>query len=202
MPLCIVQLQIIFLHLSVTASLLKPKLTFSEAELVQGLQAQSPQAFALLYDNYSSSMLGIIITIVKNVEDAENLLQDSFVKVWKNIHRYDGSKGRLFTWLITICRNTALNFLRSRENISKIEIPDAENSVYTHKLATEPVHLNYIGVGKEVEKLDEKHRVVINLIYFGGYTQQEVAEHLNLPLGTVKTRTRMALQILKNQLSK
>jgi RNA polymerase sigma-70 factor, ECF subfamily len=181
---------------------LKPELTFSETELIEGLQAQSPQAFANLYDNYSAAMLGIILTIVKNMEDAENLLQDSFVKVWKNMHRYDMTKGRLFTWLVTICRNTALNFLRSRENISKIEIQDTENGVYAHKLATEPVHLNYIGVGKEVEKLDEKHRVVINLIYFWGYTQQEVADHLNLPLGTVKTRTRMALQILKNQLSK
>jgi RNA polymerase sigma-70 factor, ECF subfamily len=181
---------------------LKPELTYTETELVHGLQARSQQAFTTLYDNYGNTMLSIIQTIVNNVEDAENLLQDSFIKIWKNIHRYDPAKGRLFTWLITICRNTALNFLRSRENIIKVEIQDAESSVYTQKLATEPVHLNYIGVGKEVEKLDEKHRVVINLIYFWGYTQQEVAEHLNMPLGTVKTRTRMALQILKNQLSR
>jgi RNA polymerase sigma-70 factor (ECF subfamily) len=181
---------------------LNSKTTFSEAELVHGLQAHSQQAFAALYDNYSPAMLGIILSIVKNMEDAENLLQDSFIKVWKNMYRYDMAKGRLFTWLVTICRNTALNYLRSRENFSKVEIQDTETGVYTHKLATEPVHLNYFGVGKEVEKLDEKHRAVINLIYFGGYTQQEVAEHLNLPLGTVKTRTRMALQILKTKLSK
>jgi RNA polymerase sigma-70 factor, ECF subfamily len=179
---------------------LKPELTHTEAELIHGLQARSQQAFTVLYDNYGNTMLCIIHTIVNNIEDAENLLQDSFIKIWKNIHRYDASKGRLFTWLITICRNTALNFLRSRENIIKIEIQDTENGVYAQRLSTEPVHLNYIGVGKEVEKLDEKHRVVINLIYFWGYTQQEVAEKLNLPLGTVKTRTRMALQILKTQL--
>jgi RNA polymerase sigma-70 factor (ECF subfamily) len=179
---------------------LNPKTTFSEAELVQGLQEHSSQAFAALYDNYSGSMLGIILTLVNNMEDAENLLQDSFIKVWKNIHRYDIAKGRLFTWLVTICRNTALNFLRSRENISKVEIPNTSNGVYTPELTTEPVQLNYIGVGKQVEKLDEKHRIVINLIYFWGYTQQEVAEKLKLPLGTVKTRTRAALQILKTQL--
>jgi RNA polymerase sigma-70 factor, ECF subfamily len=179
---------------------LKPHLTYSEAELVNGLQARSQQAFATLYDNYSPAMLGIINTIVNNIADAENLLQDSFIKIWKNIHLYDAAKGRLFTWLIAICRNTALNFLRSRENFNKVEIPDSENSVYTPVLVTEPLHLNHIGVGKQVENLDEKHRVVINLIYFWGYTQQEAAEHLNLPLGTVKTRTRMALQILKNQL--
>lgn len=175
---------------------------FSEAELIQALRAQDPQAFALLYDNYSGALLGILLSIVKNNEEAENLLQDSFVKAWKYIHRYDSNKGRLFTWLVTICRNTALNFLRSRQHISKTEIREAEISVHTHALATEPVHLEYIGLGKAVEKLDEKHRVVINLVYFWGYTQQEAAEELGLPLGTVKTRIRMALQILRNQLSK
>jgi RNA polymerase sigma-70 factor, ECF subfamily len=103
-------------------------MTYTEAELVKCLQAHSQDAFAVLYDNYSAAMLGIINTIVNNSDDAENLLQDSFIKVWKNIHRYDSNKGRLFTWLVTICRNTALNFLRSRENFIKTEIPDTENS--------------------------------------------------------------------------
>jgi RNA polymerase sigma-70 factor (ECF subfamily) len=168
---------------------LNTKSTFSEEELVNSLQAHSPQAFASLYDHYSASMLGIIHTMVKNMDEAENLLQDAFIKVWKNIHRYDSKKGRLFTWL-----------LRSRENIMKIEIPNTENIVYTQRLVTEPKEVNYIGLSKVVEKLDEKHRLVINLIYFWGYTQQEVAERLDLPLGTVKTRTRTALQILKTQL--
>src|SRR5882724_2390235 len=96
----------------VNGNILNPKTTFSEEELVLGLKAHSHQAFATLYDNYSGAMLGVINTIVNNIDDAENLLQDSFVKVWKNINQYDSDKGRLFTWLITICRNTALNFLR------------------------------------------------------------------------------------------
>jgi RNA polymerase sigma-70 factor (ECF subfamily) len=195
-----VHLQILFFKFVITGQRLTPKLTNTEEELVNGLKARSQQAFASLYDNYSAAMLGIINTIVNNVDESENLLQDSFIKIWKNIHRYDAAKGRLFTWLLTICRNTAFNFLRSRENFTKIEIQNDSNGVYTERLTCEPVHLNYIGVGKEVEKLDEKHRVVINLIYFWGYTQQEVAEKLSLPLGTVKTRTRAALQILKTQL--
>ena len=177
------------------------KTTFSEQELVLGLKAHSQQAFATLYDNYSGAMLGVINTIVKNIDEAENLLQDSFVKIWKNIHQYDSNKGRLFTWIITICRNTALNYLRSHENISKTAIQNTETGVNTPVLVTAPPETDHIGITNVVDKLDDKHRAVIHLIYFWGYTQQEVAEKLNLPLGTVKTRTRMALQLLKTQLS-
>jgi len=177
------------------------KTTFSEEELVEGLKAHSHQAFAVLYDNYSEAMLGVINTIINNIDEAENLLQDSFVKVWKNINLYDSSKGRLFTWLITICRNTALNFLRSHENTRKTNIQNAGTGVSNPQLITEPCPTDHIGINKLVGKLEDKHRVVINLIYFWGYTQQEVAKKLDLPLGTVKTRTRTALQLLKDQLS-
>jgi len=180
---------------------LAPKTTFSEQELVLGLKAHSHQAFASLYDHYSGAMLGIINTLVNNIDDAENLLQDAFVKIWKNIHQYDDAKGRLFTWLITICRNTALNFLRSHENFRKTEIQNEQNSVGNQRLITEPADTDHIGIEKLVGKLDDKHKAVINLIYYWGYTQQEVAEKLNLPLGTVKTRTRTALQLLKAQLN-
>lgn len=146
-------------------------------------------------------MLGIIRKLVDHEAEAENLLQDSFIKVWRNIDRFDQSKGRLFTWLSTICRNTALNFLRSAENRSRFPIQTGSESVYTAGLVSEPHQYDHIGIKKQVVKLDEKHRTVINLIYYWGYTQQEVAEKLNVPLGTVKSRTRTALQLLKEQLS-
>jgi RNA polymerase sigma-70 factor (ECF subfamily) len=177
------------------------KTTFSEEELVEGLKTHSHQAFAVLYDNYSEAMLGVINAIINNRDEAENLLQDSFLKVWKNINLYDSNKGRLFTWLISICRNTALNFLRSHENTRKTNIQNAGTGVSIEQLITEPCPTDHIGINKLVGKLEDKHRVVINLIYFWGYTQQEVAEKLGLPLGTVKTRTRTALQLLKDQLS-
>ncbi|MBS1510950.1 MAG: sigma-70 family RNA polymerase sigma factor [Bacteroidetes bacterium] len=172
---------------------------FSEEELITYLKTRSRQGFEILYEHYSNAMLGVINTIVKNTDDAENLLQDSFVKIWNNIEQYDSSRGRLFTWIITICRNTALNFLRSNENIRKTSIQNDELGVHTERLIAEPAPTDHIGISKLVEKLDEKHQVVINLIYFWGYTQQEVAKQLGLPLGTVKTRTRTALQMLKAQ---
>lgn len=173
------------------------KIPISEDELVRGLQSRDEKAFALLYDNYSPALLGIIAKIVKEEAEAENLLQDSFVKIWKNIGQYDASKGRLFTWLLNIARNTALNFLRSPHFFEKGEIQTLESIVYTETVQTELTEVNYIGVGETVQKLDPKLKQVIHLIYFLGYTQQEVSEKLNLPLGTVKTRTRMALHQLR-----
>lgn len=174
--------------------------SFSEDTLITSLQQRKEQAFAVLYDKYSAAMLGIINNLVKDAEEAENILQEVFVKIYKSIHLYDKEKGRLFTWLITVCRNTALNYLRSAQHFSKIPIQNEDSGVYTERLITEPVHLDFIGVSKAVEKLDSNQRAVINLIYFWGYTQQEAAEKLGLPLGTVKTRTRTALQILKQHL--
>jgi RNA polymerase sigma-70 factor (ECF subfamily) len=99
--------------------------------------------------------------------------------------------------LLNISRNTALNFLRSPHFFEKSEIQNSESIVYTETVQTELTEVNYIGVGETVQKLDPKLKQVIHLIYFLGYTQQEVSEKLNLPLGTVKTRTRTALQQLR-----
>jgi RNA polymerase sigma factor (sigma-70 family) len=180
---------------------LNTTIPFSEESLITGLQQKKEQAFAVLYDKYSAAMLGIINNLVTDAEEAENILQDVFVKIFKSIHLYDKEKGRLFTWLITICRNTALNYLRSAQNIAAVKIQNDGSSVYTQRLITEPEYLDNIGISKAVQKLDSNQRVIINLIYYWGYTQQEAAEKLNLPLGTVKTRTRAALQILKEHLS-
>lgn len=175
--------------------------TLSEEIFIGQLQARSEAAFAQLYDHYGAAMLGVIARLVDDEAEAENLLQDSFVKVWKYIHRYDAGKGRLFTWLVTICRNTALNYLRSRENFKKVEIQKAGSGVSIQRLIAEPPSADHIGIGTVLAKLELKHREIINLIYYRGYTQQEVAEVLDIPLGTVKTRTRMALQLLKEQLN-
>ncbi|UFH54534.1 RNA polymerase sigma factor [Spirosoma sp. KNUC1025] len=170
-----------------------------EDELITALRVRSQKAYSVLYDMYAPALLGIICKIVKNSEDAENLLQDAFVKVWKNIDRYDASKGRLFTWLLNIARNTAINYLRSNRNTEFTDIQTLTNGVYTERnTIVDAIDISHIGVSDTVAKLDPKLRQVIDLIYFEGYTQQEVADNLNMPLGTVKTRTRMALQQLKN----
>lgn len=172
-----------------------------EVDLIVGLQNKENKAFAVLYDNYAPALLGIIVKIVRDEDEAENLLQDAFVKIWRNIHQYDASKGRLFTWILNIARNTAINYLRSSHYSVGKEIQSIDNPVSIQTAHSENIDVNYIGVAETVEKLEPKLKQIIDLIYFMGYTQQEVSEKLDMPLGTVKTRTRMALLQLRKHFS-
>ncbi len=119
------------------------------------------------------------------------------MKIWLKIGQYDEAKGRLFTWMLNVCRNTALNYIRSHHYPEPESIQTLDSWVYTEQTAFEHTELNYIGVWEMVQKLDRKLREVVDLIYYLGYTQQEVADKLGLPLGTVKTRTRTALQQIR-----
>ena len=179
---------------------LRAKLPISESLLTARLKARDEKAYELLYDYYAPALLGIIIKIVKSEEEAENLLQDAFVKIWLKIGQYDASRGRLFTWMLNISRNTALNYIRSHHLPEPDSIQNVESWVYSDRTSFEMTELNSIGIREMVQKLDKKLLVIIDLIYYLGYTQQEVAEKLDLPLGTVKTRTRTALQLIREYL--
>lgn len=170
-------------------------LNISEAELVKGLKEQRQEAFSYLYDNYSPALLGIIFALVGEQDDAENLLQDSFIKIWRNIHSYDPQKGRLFTWLVTICRNTALSHIRIKWKMPLVEIQSEDHKVYTES-ANAKIDAGLINL---IVGMEPAYRDVMRLVYFFGYTQQEASEILHLPLGTVKTRIRLALQYLRKQ---
>jgi RNA polymerase sigma factor (sigma-70 family) len=175
----------------------KKKIPIPEEQLIDHLKNKDDKAFELLYDNYAAALLGIISRIVKEEGEAENLLQDTFVKIWINIDQYDTSKGRLYTWMLAIARNSAINFVRTQKKPDTETIQNHESWVYTSSTSVEQTGANHVGVREQVSKLDEKLRVIIELIYYMGYTQKEVAAKLKLPLGTVKTRTRTALQHIR-----
>ena len=167
-------------------------------QLVLTLQSGDEKAFACLYDSYASAVFGIIFRIVEDKKEAENLLQDCFVKIWQNIHRYDPEKGRLATWLFNIARNTAIDFTRSKYFHQKLKNHNMENIVGEDK--DQPITLPVIdtlGLRQLVEKLTPVCREVIEWMYFEGYTQQEIADEKGIPLGTVKSRTRLALKALR-----
>jgi RNA polymerase sigma-70 factor (ECF subfamily) len=125
------------------------------------------------------------------------VLQNSFVKIWLQIRTYDPQKGRLFTWMLRICRNTALDALKSPavKNLSKIQSTDSIVSIPGDGRSERLT--DTIGVSSAVKGLDKEYQEVIDLIYFNGYTHAEAAEALSLPLGTVKTRVRSALHQLR-----
>jgi len=163
--------------------------------LVNRLKSGDETAFAEVYDRYSGAINGIILRIVTDSEASQDVLQDTFVKIWKNIQSYDSTKGSFFTWMLNIARNTSIDSLRKLKKEGKTEIREQDISVGMTGVVQQ--NTNVIGLSKLVEKLPEEQRLMIEYIYFNGYTQQEVADELDMPLGTVKTRTRLAMRELR-----
>ena len=166
----------------------------TEEALIVALREKDKQVIGIIYDNYSPVLYGVILKIVKSEQVAEDVLQETFIKIWKNADAYDSSKGRLFTWLISIARNCAIDYTRSKDY--KQQSQTASNFVFNEDL-TETMETDYIGLKEIVEKLKPDNKEIIDLVYFQGYTQAEAAKKLSMPLGTVKTKIRVALQRLR-----
>lgn len=174
------------------------KTSLSEEDLVSRLFKKDKQAFSYLYDNYSPALYGVIFRIVQEEEMAADVMQETFVKIWNNFSQYDKTKGKLFTWLVNIARNLAIDLTRSKsfKNQSKnLELDKIVGYIDSHKSTS--FNPDQIGLKALLEKLKPEQRDIIDLAYFKGYTQAEIAEALNIPLGTVKTRMRMAIMQLR-----
>jgi RNA polymerase sigma factor (sigma-70 family) len=172
------------------------KIKYTEDELIGLLKKSDPQAFSVLYDNYSRALFGVIKKIISDNNIAEDLLQDTFIKIWNSRNMYDPSKGRLYTWMLNIARNTSIDYLRSKRNKQEEKIQRTDNIV--HGRSSTEINTDGIGIKKIVDSLKEEQRKLIDLAYFEGYTHEEIADKLNIPLGTVKTRIRSAILILRN----
>jgi RNA polymerase sigma-70 factor (ECF subfamily) len=174
------------------------KILLPEDELVSRLFKQDKKAFSYLYDNYSSALYGVIFRIVQDEETAADVMQETFVKIWNNFPQYDKTKGKLFTWLVNIARNLAIDTTRSKswKNQNKnLELDKIVGFIDSHKSTS--FNPDQIGLKALLEKLRPEQRDIIDLAYFKGYTQVEIADTLNIPLGTVKTRMRMAIMQLR-----
>jgi RNA polymerase sigma factor (sigma-70 family) len=179
---------------------LNPTTTYGETELVALLQERNGQAFSYLYDNYSGALLGVIGGIIADRDLAGDVLQNVFVNIWRKIELYDPSKGRLFTWMLNIARNAAIDEVRSRSyRDAQKNQPIAEDGSLPGAV-TGPA-IGDVGLKKVLAKLKEEWRVLIDLSYFQGYTHEEIAKLQGLPLGTVKTRIRTALSHLRTMIS-
>lgn len=174
------------------------KTKIEEQELIALLRARSQRGLRILYDNYSAALFGVISRIITDNETAEDVLQEAFVKIWNNIDNYDTSKGRLFTWLLNVARNQAIDKTRSKDFKDAGKVQRIEDSVYSiDRQNNSSIAIDQIGIKKFTEKLKPEHRTLIELLYFGGYTQSEAAKELGIPLGTVKTRVKIAIQQLR-----
>ncbi len=186
-----------------TTFLVKSFSTYSnEKTLVDALKAEDKQAFSYLYDNYSDALYGVINRIVLSDEIAGDVLQEVFVKIWKNIDNYSREKGSIFTWMMNISRNAAIDQIRSRQYQNEAQNQSIEDFVYDiDKSEQVNSQVDHIGLKEVLTMLKPEHKIVIDKVYFESYTQEEISQELDMPLGTVKTRIRYAMQHLRQILN-
>jgi len=170
------------------------KLTYEEHELIASLRKKDDEAFSYLYEHYSGALYGVIKQIVGDAELGNDVLQETFVNIWRRIDSYDESKGRLFTWMLNVARNAAIDKTRSKGfQQSQRQIPLDGEAVQP---SVRPGIDDY-GLKKLILKLKDEQRLLIDLSYVQGYTHEQIATALHIPLGTVKTRIRSALTQLR-----
>lgn len=155
-------------------------------------------AVEALYDMYSASLFGVISRIIADTATAEDLLQETFVKIWHSFSGYSTEKGRLFTWMVNIARNLAIDKLRSKDFKNQNKNQDLENNVtFIDEQRNTVYKPELLGIKELVGTLKPEQKLILDLVYFKGYTHVEAADELGIPLGTIKTRLRMAIQQLR-----
>jgi RNA polymerase sigma factor (sigma-70 family) len=177
---------------------LSKKKTISEDELVRAIRQRDKAGAEALYDMYSASLFGVIYRIVQHDAIAEDLLQETFVKIWNSFASFDPAKGRLFTWMVNVARNLSIDKIRSKDFRNSSKNQDIENTVNSiDEQRSTAINPDILDVKELVQQLKPDQKSILDLVYFRGYTHVEAAEELGIPLGTVKTRMRMAIITLR-----
>ncbi len=174
--------------------------TLSEHDLILYLQSGESFALEYIYDHYSSSLYGIILKILQGrIEIAEDVLQEALMKVWLNRELYNSAKGSIFTWMLNIARNTAIDKLRSTElNAQAVNrVPFDSVSIDEEVHSKTPDYAESANLREILSKLPKEQLQIIELMYFQGYTQSEIAKEFSIPLGTIKSRARLAIETLR-----
>jgi RNA polymerase sigma-70 factor (ECF subfamily) len=179
----------------------------TDERLVEALELRDERALETLYDRYGDYVYSVCLRMVGDVQLAEDLSQEVFLRLWRRPDLYDTSRGKFVTWLLSVARNRAIDERRSRGRRFRHESPPSESTeeVIEAIPASESRDVAIVSeerviVQKALANLPPEQKLAIQLAYFGGYTQQEIAEGLRQPLGTVKTRIRLGMQKLRQLL--
>ncbi|EDM44671.1 RNA polymerase, sigma-24 subunit, ECF subfamily protein [unidentified eubacterium SCB49] len=166
--------------------------------LILSMQKGDEASFSKLYDMYNKAVYGIIYSIVLDKAIAQEVLQDVFIKIWNNKNSYDVNKGRFFTWILNIARNTSIDKIRSKSFKNSKKNLSTSNFVDILKSSDSlNSRMDALGVKKFIDKLKPTCISIIDLLFFKGYTQADAATELEIPLGTLKTRNRNCLKELR-----
>ena len=175
-----------------------------DEELARRLQRRDPDAMAELYDRFGRLAYSVVLAIVRDTGVAEDLVQETFLRVWNRVHAFEAGRGALGPWLLAIARNRAIDHLRSLSarmdrNAYELDVrehPSLFVDMEREVLNTDHAHL----IRKAVARLSANQQKVIELAYYEGLSQTEMAERMGEPLGTVKTWVRSALKHLREEL--
>lgn len=185
-------------NLNALSNLNGRKFRLTEEQLVISLKNMERGAMKTLYEMYSDSLYRVISTIVNIEEVAQDILQETFIKIWKSFGQYDPSKGRLYTWMARLARNMAIDYLRSVNHRNCSSNDDL--SLLTQQI-DQKFQVLYnpetIGVKEMIGVLNEDQKVALDLIYFKGYTHVQAAEELKITVGILRSRLQSSLALLR-----
>ncbi len=174
-----------------------------DVELLKVVAAKNEAALGQLYDRYRLILFGVLMRILNNREEAEDVLQEVFLQVWRRASDFDENRGKPFTWLVTLARSRGIDRLRSlasRERVATAGANEASDEV--SDAATDAIRAEQRGVVNDaLSQLPDEQKRPLMLAYFEGLTQTEIAYKLGAPLGTVKTRMRSGMMKLRELLS-
>lgn len=171
-----------------------------EGMLVSKLKAKDKHALSFLYDKYGAALYGSAMRIIQEEEVTEEVVQDVFMKIWSKIDQYDAKKGRLFTWMLNLTRNAAIDKIRSKEIKRSAKTDPMEGNVYTiDRQNNTEISIDGIGVRELITSLDQHQQFVLQKVYFEGFSHSELSDEFDIPLGTVKSRLRSALKHLRRK---
>lgn len=176
----------------------------SDVSILQAIARRDETALAQLYDRYRVILFGLLLRILHNREEAEDVLQEVFLQVWRRAADFDENRGRPFTWLVTLARSRAIDRLRSLAARDRVALAGArEPSEEVSDAVDDALKSEQKSVvTTALAQLPEEQQQPLLLAYYDGLTQSEIAKKLNAPLGTVKTRMRAGLKKLREQLGK
>jgi RNA polymerase sigma-70 factor, ECF subfamily len=172
----------------------------ADAALLARVAARDAEALCELYDRHSRLMFGLILRILKNRDEAEEVLQEVFIQAWTRAATYHADLGAPLGWLIGIARNRAIDRLRA--NARRLDIVDAASAQPAAETTPDPIGAGaqQLDVQRALDLLPPEQRDLIEQAYFLGFTHSELSERLGLPLGTVKTRIRTGVLALRGHL--
>jgi RNA polymerase sigma-70 factor (ECF subfamily) len=173
----------------------------TDEDLMRGIQEKKPEALAALYDRYSGVLKALIMRIIHNDAEADDLLQEIYMEVWNHAQNYSSEKGKPLGWMVTLTRRRSIDRLRKRQSYARAEErlqleTEQQPDAWVHN--TVDVDLEMSDMRQVLEKiisgLPPAQQQAIELAFFKGMSQREIAAHTNIPLGTIKTRLELGLK--------